>query len=188
MVLSQWCCCADLWCYCAVCRRQYLEQTFSFVCQCPRCADQLDKLCNVPCPRCAPTELQRTQNGYLPPAAHSQSAELGLLFFDPKKAASSSDSSDASAGGSDAKPWQCNKCGAEFADKDSEIIGDYEFIRTASTRLRNWAYSNFVQYEPQQGQQRLEQVAVVLGSSHWAVHAMMAKHTGKQGGMLHGSV
>eukprot|EP00878_Enallax_costatus_P010687 GHUV01011163.1.p1 GENE.GHUV01011163.1~~GHUV01011163.1.p1 ORF type:complete len:437 (+),score=141.56 GHUV01011163.1:225-1535(+) len=161
-------------------RRQYLEHTFSFTCQCPRCADQIDKLCNVPCQRCCPPELKRSEKGFLPAAAHHNPADMGLLFWDPNQAASSSSSdADQAAADSEAKPWQCSKCGAEFVDQDSEIVGDYEFIQTATARLRTWAYGNFVNYDPQEGQQRLEQVALVLGSSNWAVHAMTAKHSGE---------
>lgn len=162
-------------------RRQYLEQTFSFTCRCPRCADQIDKLCNVPCLRCCPPELQRSSKGYLPPAAHHHPADLGLLFWDPNIASSSTSGTDSAIPNSEPepKPWQCNRCGAEYIDKDSELVGDYEMIRTATTRLRTWAYGNFMNFDPQDGQQRMEHVAVVLGSSNWAVHAMRAKHSGE---------
>lgn len=159
------------------CRRQYLESHFSFTCRCPLCSQQIDKLCNIPCPRCPRAELQRTAAGYLPEAALEGPPDLGLLFYDPQKAASASCSTDGSA----AKPWQCNKCGAEFEDRDDVLVGEYDFIKSASARLRNWSYGNFLQHDPQKGQQRLEQVAIVMGGAHWAVHAMMAKQTGMFG-------
>ncbi|KAF8069543.1 hypothetical protein HT031_001660 [Scenedesmus sp. PABB004] len=75
------------------------------------------------------------------------------------------------------KPWVCGKCGVELPDSDAALLGDCPLVRSASTRIENWAYRSARMYDPRQEGDRLQDLLVVLGPYHWAVHAAAVSQT-----------